>query len=63
MPELNQYAVTLKDGRTFKVNTPHHHTNLSEGEFEKHLLDVLKQSVAGVIAGGIIKIIFNGKVR
>ncbi|MCI5095118.1 MAG: hypothetical protein MRY77_02260 [Rhodobacteraceae bacterium] len=62
MPQLNQYAVTLKDGRVFTVNTPNHHANHSDAEFKDHLLDVLKQTVAGVIAVGIGGILFKGKV-
>lgn len=62
MPQLNQYAVTLRDGRTYTVNTPNHHADHGEQEFKDHLLDVLKQTVAGVIAVGIGGILFKGQV-
>lgn len=57
----NHYSVTLNDGQTYTVKTPKHHTQHSEAEFEEHLLDVIKQTIANVVGGVIIKIIFKGR--
>ncbi len=61
MPQRNQGAVTLKDGRIVTVNTSNQPANHSEAEFHDHLLDVLKQTVAGGMAVGIGGVQIKGK--
>lgn len=63
MAQLNQYEVQLRDGRRYTVETPRYHVNEDARSFEEHLIDILKQTVAGVITIGIGTILFKGKVQ
>lgn len=53
MSENNLYEVTLHDGQRFNVQTPHHHDNHDDQSWRKHLTDILKSSVSGLVVQGI----------
>ena len=60
--EFDHHPIKPDDCWTYCANTPHHHTNRTEDECKNHLTDILKQLIAGIIAGGIAKIFFKGKL-
>ena len=57
----NQYDVTLSDGRSYSVTTDRHHGEHSDNAFKQHLLDIIKQSAAGIITGVVVGYIHRGR--
>lgn len=47
------YEVATNQGN-FDVNTPHHHGDHDDKTFAQHLLDVIKQSGAQIVAGLVV---------
>ena len=55
------YELVTNQG-THNVTTPHHHEDHDEANFQKHLIDVIKQSSAQIISGLIIhRITYRGR--
>jgi len=50
----NIYEVHTSDGRAHQITTPKHHTQSDEKTFKQHLLDVIKQSTAQILAGVVV---------
>lgn len=50
----NVYEVTVGDGQAFNVTTSHHHADHDDKTFAAHLLDVIKQSGAQIVAGMVV---------
>ncbi len=57
----NQYEVSLSDGRSYTVTTDRHHDNHDDNSFRRHLLDIVKQSVSGVVSQTVVRFIFRGR--
>jgi hypothetical protein len=57
----NQYEVRLSDGQAYNVTTDQHHANHSDSAFKQHLLDVIKQSAAGIITGVVVGYVHKGR--
>ena len=57
----HRYDVHLDDGKVYEVTTPHHHDDHDEAAFSRHLLDVIKSSIAGVVAGTVLRFVFRGR--
>ncbi len=47
----HQYEARTSDGDAYTVTTSKHHDDHDDATFKKHLLDVIKSSVSGVISG------------
>lgn len=48
------YEVQTSDGRVHQVATPKHHSQSDEKTFKQHLLDVIKQTTAQILAGVVV---------
>ena len=48
------YEVKHSNGRTYDVTTNRHHSEHSEDEFARHLLDIVKGAAGGVLSGYIV---------
>ncbi len=57
----NEYTVRLTDGSTYTVTTTRHHDDHPFDEFARHLLDIIKGSVGGVIAGTVVHFLHKGR--
>jgi hypothetical protein len=57
----NVYHVELSDGQSYTVTTEHHHDDHDAATFRRHLLDVIKSSVAGVVSGTIVHFLHKGR--
>jgi hypothetical protein len=61
MADDNLYDVTLRDGRRFEVTTPHHHDDHDDATWRRHLVDILKNTVAGLASAAIAAYVFRGR--
>jgi|GEM_PF-6439620 len=55
------YEVHANDGGIYTVTTQHHHEDHDEHSFRRHLLDVVKSTISGVLANGINRFIYKGR--
>jgi hypothetical protein len=55
------YSARLTDGQTYDVQTPNHHENHSDTDFRRHLLDIIKSSVSGVVSGTVVHFLYKGR--
>jgi len=54
------YEAHGDDGTKYDVETNHHHEDHSPDTFAKHLLDVIKATLSGVLANKIINFRYKG---
>ncbi len=47
----NLYEARLSDGKTYNVTTIRHHGDHDDQTFKRHLLDIIKASIFGVVVG------------
>lgn len=57
----NLYHVTLSSGETFTVTTEEHHDDHSDQSFARHLLDIIKSSIGGVISVTVVHFLHKGR--
>jgi hypothetical protein len=51
----NVYGVKLGDGSSYEVTTERHHSQHDGQTWKKHLLDVIKGSVSGIVSAVIVE--------
>lgn len=57
----NAYHVELSTGQSYNVTTDRHHGDHDDKTFKQHLLDIIKGSVSGVVAGVVVRYIHKGR--
>ncbi|MDO9223608.1 MAG: hypothetical protein Q7U20_07840 [Caulobacter sp.] len=57
----HQYDAHMDNGDKFTVTTSRHHDDHTDDEFAKHLLDVIKGSISGVVSGVIVRFAYKGR--
>ena len=55
-----QYIVVMNDGSRYPAPSSKHHSNHTEDEFKKHLVDFCIQTSAAVASALIANILLNG---
>jgi hypothetical protein len=55
------YEVHTSDGQSYDVTVQEHHDDHPNDAFKKHLLDVIKGSVSGVISASVIRFAYKGR--
>lgn len=58
---VHLYSATLSDGSAYDVQTPNHHANHPEADFRRHLLDIIKSSISGVITATVVHFAYKGR--
>lgn len=56
------YDVTVSNGETHRVKTPHHHDDHDRDAWTNHLVDMLKNVVAGLAVHHLKDIRYIGKI-
>lgn len=59
--EINVYKVTLSDGTIYDVTTTLHHDDHPEPTFKRHLLDIIKSSISGIISNVVVGFVHKGR--
>ncbi len=57
----NLYHAKMSDGQAYNVTTDKHHDDHDEATFKRHLLDIIKSSVSGVISGTVVHFMHKGR--
>lgn len=57
----NVYHVTMSNGESYTVSTEEHHDDHSDASFARHLLDVIKSAISGVISGSVVRFLHKGR--
>jgi hypothetical protein len=55
------YHVTLSNGESYTVTTEEHHDDHTDTSFARHLLDVIKSAIGGVISGTVVRFMHKGR--
>jgi hypothetical protein len=57
----HQYDAHLDNGDRYTVTTDKHHDDHTEDGFKRHLLDVIKGSISGVISATVVRFAYKGR--
>lgn len=56
----NVYQVTMDDGTRYDVTTDQHHSQMPEQTFRQHLLQIIRDSIPGIISGVVVGVVLKG---